>query len=179
MAKISSLSSYPLITNLDKDDYVIITDKENQLMTKNVSVEQLQTFFGINTNVKKVSISAANLLTSFSTPVEVIPQPGANQVLDIISIMAYLDAGLTVFNFPANVQLNIGAVNIGLLRGAQFLNQNNDLIEKSKLLDGVSGGLIAKGAGLNLQALTGNPTQGNGTLYLDVMYRVLDVGTSF
>lgn len=179
MAKISSLSSYPLITNLDKDDYVIITDKENQLMTKNVSVEQLQTFFGINTNVKKVSISAANLLTSFSTPVEVIPQPGANQVLDIISIMAYLDAGLTVFNFPANVQLNIGAVNIGLLRGAQFLNQNNDLIEKSKLLDGVSGGLIAKGAGLNLQALTSNPTQGNGTLYLDVMYRVLDVGTSF
>ena len=87
MAKISSLSSYPLITNLDKDDYVIITDKENQLMTKNVSVEQLQTFFAINTNTQKVSISAANLLTSFSTPVEVIPAPGANQVLDIILVM--------------------------------------------------------------------------------------------
>jgi 6-pyruvoyltetrahydropterin/6-carboxytetrahydropterin synthase len=29
MAKISNLTSYPLITNLDKDDYVLITDKEN------------------------------------------------------------------------------------------------------------------------------------------------------
>jgi len=115
MAKISNLTSYPLITNLDKDDYVLITDKENAFQTKNVSVEQLQSFLAINTNTASVSISAADLLTSYATAVDVIAAPGVNKVLDIISMTGYMDAGTTVFDFVASAQFNIGAVNFGVI----------------------------------------------------------------
>ena len=99
MAKISNLTSYPLITNLDKDDYVLITDKENALQTKNASIEQLQAFFGINTNTAKVTIASASLLTLADTAVDLVAAPGVSKVIDVISIMFYLDAGTTVYDF--------------------------------------------------------------------------------
>jgi len=44
MAKISNTGAYPNITNLDSADYIIITDKENTLMTKTCTIGTLQTF---------------------------------------------------------------------------------------------------------------------------------------
>ena len=46
MAKISNTGAYPNITDLDGKDYIIITDKENYLMTKTCTIAALQTFFG-------------------------------------------------------------------------------------------------------------------------------------
>jgi len=179
MAKISNLTSYPLITNLDKDDYVLITDKENAFQTKNVSIEKLQTFLAINTNTASVSISAADLLTSYATAVDVIAAPGVNKVLDIISMTGYMDAGTTVFDFVAAAQLNIGVVNFGVIPHTTFLNSATDVVVKSKLLDGVTSGIIGVNSALVFKAQTQNPTQGNGVLYLDIMYRTLEVGSSF
>jgi len=44
MAKISNTAAYPNIINLDINDYIIITDKENTLMTKTCTIGTLQTF---------------------------------------------------------------------------------------------------------------------------------------
>ena len=41
MAKISNTGAYPGITNLDALDYLIITDKENDLMTKTATIAQV------------------------------------------------------------------------------------------------------------------------------------------
>ena len=179
MAKISNLASYPLITNLDKDDYVLITDKENALQTKNASIEQLQSFLAINTNTAKVCITAADLLTSYATPVDVIAAPGVNKVLDIISIDGYMDAGTTVFDFVASSQFNIGAVTFANVPHSTFLNSAVDVVVKSKILDGVTSGIIGANSALVFKAQTQNPTQGNGVLYLNIMYRTLEVGSSF
>ena len=38
MAKISNISAYPNISNIDAADYLIITDAENNLMTKTCTI---------------------------------------------------------------------------------------------------------------------------------------------
>ena len=51
MAKISNISAYPNISNIDAADYLIITDAENNLMTKTCTISQLQSNFGVDTLV--------------------------------------------------------------------------------------------------------------------------------
>jgi hypothetical protein len=41
MAKISNTAAYPNISNIDAADYLIITDAENNLMTKTVTIAQV------------------------------------------------------------------------------------------------------------------------------------------
>ena len=54
MAKISNISAYPNISNIDAADYLIITDAENNLMTKTCTIAQLQSNFGVDTLVAQV-----------------------------------------------------------------------------------------------------------------------------
>jgi len=75
--------------------------------------------------------------------------------------------------------INIGAVNFGVIPHTTFLNSATDVVVKSKLLDGVTSGVIGVNSALVFKAQTQNPTQGNGVLYLDIMYRTLEVGSSF
>jgi hypothetical protein len=44
MAKISNTAAYPNITVIDSADYLIITDKENDLMTKSCTISTLSNF---------------------------------------------------------------------------------------------------------------------------------------
>jgi len=178
MAKISNLNSYPQISSLDKDDYLLITDKENALQTKNVSVEQLQAFFGINTNEAKVTISSASLLTLATTPVELVAAPGASKVIDVISIMFYLDAGTTVYDFGTGaLPIKIGSEQVASVpNSGSAINSATDAVFKPEVP--TSNEIIAQNTALTLEAVA-PPTQGNGVLYANVFYRILNVGSSF
>ena len=176
MAKISNLSSYPQVNTLDKDDYLIMTDKENALQTKSVSIEQLQNFFGINTNTAKATISSAQLLTSATTNVDIIPSNLllSNEVIDIISIMVYIKPGSTVYDFGGNLNVKINGVSFGTISAAKA-NTATDLVLNITELPGA----IAQNSPLVLDGGSANPTQGNGTMQFNILYRVLQVGSSF
>ena len=58
MAKISNIAAYPNISNIDAADYLIITDAENNLMTKTCTISQLQSNFGVDTLVAHVEVTA-------------------------------------------------------------------------------------------------------------------------
>ena len=99
MAKISNQAAYPLVTNVDLADYLVMTDKDNKLETKTVTVEQLKDLFGVNTLVAHVIVNAGTLTNLGTTAATLIPAPGANKVIDLISIDHYLDAGTAQYNF--------------------------------------------------------------------------------
>ena len=86
MAKISNQAAYPLVTNVDLADYLVMTDKDNKLETKTVTVEQLKDLFGVNTLVAHVIVNAGTLTNLGTTAATLIPAPGANKVIDLISI---------------------------------------------------------------------------------------------
>ena len=102
MAKISNITAYPTISNLEGSDYLIITDANNSLATKTVTLSQVQSFLGLASDspvIANVSVSSATLLTLATTPATLVAAPGAGKVLDIISIMCYMDAGATPYDF--------------------------------------------------------------------------------
>ena len=73
MAKISNISAYPSIANLDSADYLVITDAENDLMTKSCTISTLSNFIvdgGVvkliapNNSVWKLLVSNTGVLTT-------------------------------------------------------------------------------------------------------------------
>ena len=66
MAKISNISAYPNISNIDAADYLIITDAENNLMTKTCTISQLQSNFGVDTLVAQVRRSPASRVAKYN-----------------------------------------------------------------------------------------------------------------
>jgi len=181
MSKISNTSAYPNITNIDVSDYLIITDAENNLMTKTCTLGTLQTLFGLDTIVTKVAVTASQLQTIFTVPVTLIPSPGAGKVLDIMSVMISFDAGNTVYDFASgnNLLLLAGTSNQYAILAAT-LNSATDSVKKLELNAATGSQInIPSGVPLTLKANSANPTQGNGLLYLNISYRVLTIGTTF
>jgi hypothetical protein len=175
MAKISNTSAYPSISNLDSADYLIITDAENELKTKTVTIEQMQTLFGIDTLVAKVTVNTAALLTLGTQSATLIAAPGAGKVIDIISISQFLDAGNTAFNFGNDLTVKIGSGTFGTLV-AQSANFAADLV--TKITTPTVSTVIAQNTAVTLETAA-NPTQGTGTMYFNIFYRVLTVGSTF
>jgi len=175
MAKISNTSAYPGIANLDLADYLVITDAENNLMTKTATIEQIQNLFGIDTLVAKVTLNSASLLTLGNTAATLIAAPGTGKVIDIISISHYLDVGTVVYNFGSSLEVKIGSTVFGTL-SQQSANFATDLV--SKIETGGTTKVIDQNTAVTCET-NANPTQGNGVMYFNIFYRVLNVGSSF
>ena len=175
MAKISNISAYPGIQNLDAADYLVITDAENSLMTKTATISQIQELFGIDTLVAKVTVSNQALL-GVGTALTIIPAPGATKIIDVISIQAYFDAGSIQYDFGTNgLNFKIDSVSFGAIQQSK-INSATDIVTKP----GNSGGLtVGINQPLVLVADDGNATVGTGDLYVNIFYRVLTTGTSF
>lgn len=179
MAKISNTVAYPSISNLDAADYLVITDAENNLKTKTVTIEQIQLLFGIDTKVTKTTINTGSLLTLNTTPIVLVPAPGVKKVIDVISIMFFLDAGSAAYDFTlGSLPIKIGAEQIASIPNSnQAVNSSTDTVFKPEVPSGTNE-IIAENTALTLGAQA-NPTQGNGVLYANVFYRVLNVDSSF
>tara|TARA_R100001463_G_scaffold78559_1_gene132866 strand:- start:1822 stop:2352 length:531 start_codon:yes stop_codon:yes gene_type:complete len=176
MAKISNTSAYPNITTLDSADYLILTDAENQLKTKSCTLGDLQELFGVDTLVTSTTVNSASLLTLNTTPAVLVPAVDGS-VLDVISVMCYLDAGSQVYDFAGSLSLDIGAVSIGSVANGS-INKATDTVIKAEVPNSNSEE-IAQKTGLTITCSAGNPTQGNGVVYFNVYYRVLKVDSSF
>ncbi len=178
MARISNTSAYPPISNIDASDYLILTDAENNLMTKTATLSQVQGLFGVDTLVAKVTINSASLLSLFSNPVTLIANPGAEKVFDIMDVMVSFETGSAVYDFANDLNLFAGSLPLYTINKNTL---NNAASSVAKLhLNASLGSQITVPKGVPFTLQTGaNPTQGNGLLYLNIFYRVLTVGSAF
>lgn len=99
MARISNTTAYPQIATLDTDDYILLTDKDNKLMTKSCSIGKLQEKFGIDTLVAHVEVTPTDLLSLSTSNKVIIPSPGVDKVIDVISLAVNTVPGTTAYNF--------------------------------------------------------------------------------
>ena len=179
MARISNTSAYPNIGTPVASDYLILTDKSDNLVTKTATLGDVQKLFGLDTLVAKVTVNSASLLSSFSNPVTLIANPGAEKVFDIMDVMVSFEAGSAVYDFANNVNLFAGTSPLYTINKGT-LNSATSSVQKLHL--NASGGTqitVPKGVPFTLTTSGSNPTQGSGTLYLNIYYRVLTVGSSF
>lgn len=177
MAKISNIAAYPNISNIDAADYLIITDAENNLMTKTCTISQLQSNFGVDTLVAHVEVTSKELL-GLSTGKKIIEAPGANKVLDIIDIAVYGQFGSGAYDFSSDLEFDCNSTVYASLSNLTA-NGNADYSVKL-ILGGGSGNSLALSANQPLSLFSSsNPTQGDGKLFVNLFYRVLTLGTTF
>jgi hypothetical protein len=179
MAKISDTSAYPSIATLDPADYLIITDAENKLMTKTCTIQQLQAEFGIDTLVAHVEITSTQLQSIGSSPKTIIAAPGTDKVIDLLSISIYGKYGTTTYDFSGDLEFDCNSTVFASL-AAVTANSSQDFVQKLIIGGGAGNSLtLSANQDLAFTASGGNPTQGDGTFFVNAYYRILTVGTTF
>ena len=169
MARISNTSAYPNIGTPVVSDYLILTDKSDNLITKTATLGDVQTLFGIDTLVTKVTVNSASLLTSFSNPVTLIENPGAEKVFDIMDVMISFEAGTQVYDFANDLNLFTGVSPLYTIQKATLNNAVSSVQKLHLNANPASQITVPKGVPFTLQVGGSNPTQGSGTLYLNIL----------
>jgi len=172
MAKISNTTAYPNVTPTS-NDFVILTDVSDSDATKTCTVNDFQGFFGTHTLVK--TLTTPELLTSFTTPIILLPAQGANKIIVPYGPIVYKTTFNTqAFNFT-NATLEYDSVTLNTV-GTAILNAGADYIGVNSPQDftpppasyAVNNNLLFKGT-------TANPTQGDGTLTINLQYRIVEM----
>ena len=84
-----------------------------------------------------------------------------------------MDVGTTAYNFINNSTVSLNGVAITTITSST-INSVTDVILKQS----VTAGALGANAPLLLTNI-GNPTQGNGILRINILYRILTANTSF
>ena len=176
MAKISNTTVYPNVIPA-ADDFVILTDVNDNDKTKTAKVSDFQSYFG--TSSLEVTITSAQLLTSFSQPV-VLLTCGANEFITVLSITQKYNFGTTPYVFaggsdmlitnngsaaPQNTQYAL--IDIGGLAVNEAATSVGPVKSKYPLPGGANS--------LTFQSDVADPTGGDGTLKLSILYRKVTI----
>ncbi len=176
MAKISSTLSYPSIGTVVGTDYWVLTDAESDLATKSVSVNQIQKFLGLEGSaVSQVTVTSAQLLNLANVPMNLIAAPGTDKIIDILSIAVFSDFDTTAYNFGNDLEIKMGSIVFGALSGSET-NAASDVVSKMGYIGGTR--ILPTDTAVTLETAA-NPTQGDGTMRFNILYRVLKAGNTF
>lgn len=196
----ANIYSYPQIGELADADNLIISDASNGNKTKSVTIEQLSDYFGTGGGGSSVYskletfINFQNLLlfdgqSSYAKEIEIVPAPGANKVIIIDSVFAYMQPGTTSFDFNTLLSIGLsGQENNGFLPQVSIQTS----ILNSSIGSAVNFIAVANVSGpfpetsppgynyTNKGIVLTNPfattvTQGNSTLKLNIIYRVVNI----
>jgi len=119
------------------------------------------------------TLSSAELLDLFTTPITLIPAQGANRVIVPSELIYQYTYGGTAYSSPSNF-LKIFSGTIG--NNSMFSIPDN-VFEGTASAIGVESpsGLSSANSALEIQCPNANPTLGNGTLTITIYYRVISI----
>lgn len=187
--------SYPQIDELATGDTIAISDASNGNKTKSVTIGQLSEYFNANPVTSELyektvildydnleTLNGGNAIMTYSD-FGVTP----TSALSIIDVTAYLEAGTVPFDATDDLLIGYSypsLVGSGLDFNPKTVFDNLSLINSSSSLysdrgkyDTFFSFLTPTPLGANFAIKfegTGSVTQGNGTLKLKVLYRLLD-----
>ena len=158
------------------------TPKEGQLFynttTKTLSFGDGVTHVGVQTDectcVKtvKVTLSSAQILNSFTTPVELIPAPGAGKVIDFKSALIVLNYGTTPYATNINSVIWIFDDTTPLIN-TFTIGASANTIHKRSAVDYTAALSSFENQAIFYQTEDGNPTAGDSTLDIYITYSIM------
>ena len=172
MARISNTTAYSsIIPSLS--DYFVLTDAENNLNTKTCTLENLQTLYGLNITSVTVAVPSSYLRVIGTQQFTLLPAPGSEYVYNVSEIVSYMSPGGVTYDFVNTINITQGTIQEPL--PLALLNSATKKVYKS---DPGPEEFIPVNEGIVLGGLA-NPTQGDGTLYINITYRKLKLDTTF
>lgn len=176
MARISNTSVYPNI-NPVLSDYFVLTDANDDLATKTCTLESLQQLYNVDVVSKSITVSPLYLNVLATQDFEILPAPGSAYVYDIQRILVFMDPGSTEYDFASVTPcFDMGSIAAGCISLAT-LNSTTDHV--ASVYTGGGASQIPINTAVVLSKGGSNPTQGNGTLYVNISYRKLKLNSTF
>jgi len=124
---------------------------------------------------KKVFITSAEILLLYTTPKTLVDAPGTGKVIEYLSGVAFLDHGGTDYTAGGNLVIQSITSNTAVsdvVANTELINENEDTYESMQALSAnVS---LDVGEGLELTNASAVHATGNGTLVIDIAYRIHD-----
>jgi hypothetical protein len=124
----------------------------------------------------KVSLSSAQILNMFSSPVVLVPAPGAGYAIDVISIMVRFTYGTIAYSGNTNLiiqsshltPLAIGTNSVIL---PSSVNRMGAIVKNG--ISGVAANQYQENSAIQITTQTGNPSAGDGTLDVYITYGIV------
>ena len=177
MARISNTSVYPNI-NPVLSDYFVLTDANDDLSTKTCTLESLQQLYNVDVISKSITISPLYLNVLATQDFEILPAPGSAYVYDIQRILVFMDPGSTVYDYATDLpSFDMGSLPLNDI-SVSTMNSSTDVVELVNI-GGTTGVLLPINTAVVLSKAGSNPTQGNGTLFVNISYRKLKLNSTF
>lgn len=145
------------------------------LQCYNKNVDSLMTFDGtswiapVQILTKKISLSSAQILNLYSTPITAIASHGSGNIINILSIVGRNDFNTAAYSAGADdLLLRQSGATIALLNNA-FLESAADLIQNGTI--NVSD--MTSNAAVTIWVASGNPITGDGTIDIYLTYQII------
>jgi len=182
--------SYPIIDEVQGDDLILLADASKQNQTKSASVSQLASYIGTTSGDSALlkektitlgyndlsALNGGNTTTTFT-----IPGLTSTSALSMIDVTAYLEAGTTPFDATEPLLVGLGSGSNfkprNQINHTTLLNSSSSVYYNRANLDALTNYTTPTPLGAELSIKfdgSGVITQGNGTLTLKVLYRLLD-----
>lgn len=181
MARLENYTNDSVINSADK---LIGTDGAQSAnnATKNFEVSALKSYiYPIDLDQKLVTVTSAQLLAlNGGGTIELLPAPGANKILVVNDVFAWIDFATTAYNFAFasgndGVRLNNGTEWTGnAYPGPQFLNASADDYNRTGMF--IYPQRYAPNTTFNLHATSGvSVSQGDSPIKFNIIYRIVDL----
>ena len=131
--------------------------------------------------VAEASISAANIVAMFTTPVEVVAAPGAGKALQFVDAVLVYDYDTAAYTGGGDITLEYsgGAAVSSTIAAANGFGAAGDKVFSMANLDAAGGYTMPVNTGIDITNATGvfvAPTGAAGVGRLKVTYRVVTTG---
>lgn len=123
----------------------------------------------------RVELTSAEILALYTTPKTLVVAPGTGKVVEFISAVAFLNHGGTDYAAGGDLVVQTITGNIAVsdvLPAAEFMNLSADSYEVIQVLSDCT--TVGVNDGLELTNGSAVHTTGNGTVVINVAYRIHD-----
>jgi len=121
------------------------------------------------------TLTSAEILDLFNTPITIIPAQGANTAVRIIAVTAKLIFGTTAYTIPAFSRLELHEVNLAGSNisnfQATFVSQGADIVEQPS--PDLSFLVLSEDIDIVAAYTVGNPTLGDSEIEVKVLAQVI------
>lgn len=120
----------------------------------------------------KVTLSSAQILNSFTTNIQLIAAPGAGKFIDVHSIVIKYNYVTSQYATNTSANIYIGNSNYTVCNNIN-INFSENTLEKLAMIDNIAPLSDLANKALIYEAITGNPTAGDGTIDVHITYTVI------
>lgn len=120
----------------------------------------------------KATLSSAQILNSFTTNIQLIAAPGAGKFIDVHSIVIKYNYVTSQYATNTSANIYIGNSNYTVCNNIN-INFSENTLEKLAMIDNIAPLSDVANKALIYEAITGNPTAGDGTIDVYITYQII------